>query len=160
MGDFAMGTLDDRIADDLVIREASTPEDFARATALIEGYPEDQPHEDDSRRYAGCPGSQRVHWVAELDGEILGCASVVYDRSRVWVSAMVVDPAFRGLGVGTMLMAWAEHLGKLNRLSHVTVPCFRYSDAAKICEHWGMERSPNPMISQDGRQADLWLRWL
>ena len=90
----------DRVADDLVIREASTPEDFAWATALIEGYPEDQPHEDDSRRYAGCPGSQRVHWVAELDGEILGCASVVYDRSRVWVSwrlsgssASAADPA-------------------------------------------------------------------
>lgn len=51
-------------------------------------------------------------WVAELDGEVIGCA-VSRNRELMWLlSSFAVLPAHQGRGVGTHLLAAAMHHGR------------------------------------------------
>src|SRR3984893_16518010 len=51
-------------------------------------------------------------FVAELDGEVCGTATTIsYEERFAWVGMVLVDPEFRGRGVGAKLLARAiEHL--------------------------------------------------
>lgn len=46
--------------------------------------------------------------VLELDGRVVGSVMVGYEGHRGWVNYLAVDPARRGEGLGTLLMAEAE----------------------------------------------------
>lgn len=65
-------------------------------------------------------------FVAELDGEVCGTAATIsYEERFAWVGMVLVDPEFRGRGVGTKLLARAiEHLdaGKISTVKLDATP--------------------------------------
>jgi len=99
---------------DLTIRDAS-PEDARALTRLIEqlGYPASD--EAVARRVERLTASEADRLVvAELDGEIVGLASVhvslavEYDEPAAKLSAVAVDKAHRRRGIGEALVAAME----------------------------------------------------
>lgn len=51
-------------------------------------------------------------WVADVDGEVVGCA-VSRERELMWIlSSFAVDAGHRGQGIGTQLLAAALHHGR------------------------------------------------
>lgn len=51
-------------------------------------------------------------WVADVDGEVVGCA-VSRERELMWIlSSFAVDADHRGQGIGTQLLAAALHHGR------------------------------------------------
>ena len=147
------------IMDTATVRLA-TCGDYEEMARIVGEYPEDHPPDDDSRRYAGCQESQRIWWVAESEGVILGLAMVTVDRSRLWVNALLVRSAYRNLGIGSMLMAWVEDTAERLQLGHVVVPCLVRSESEAVLKKWHYEPNEAHMICSDGRAATLWLKWM
>jgi predicted N-acetyltransferase YhbS len=70
--------------------------------------------ESDWRRFlenspAGC-------FVAEIDDQVVGTAATIcYENRFSWIGMVLVDPEFRGMGIGTKLLHKAiEHLDRMN----------------------------------------------
>ena len=65
-------------------------------------------------------------FVAELDGEVCGTATTIsYEGRFAWVGMVLVDPEFRGRGLGAKLLARAiEHLdaGKVSTIKLDSTP--------------------------------------
>lgn len=57
-------------------------------------------------------GSPRGCFVAEVDGKVVGtAATIVYEQRFAWIGMVLVDPEFRGRGIGTRLLRKTiEHL--------------------------------------------------
>jgi GNAT superfamily N-acetyltransferase len=59
-------------------------------------------------------------FVAELDGEVCGTAtSISYEERFAWVGMVLVDPKFRGRGVGTKLLARAIEYLDAHKISTI-----------------------------------------
>ena len=56
--------------------------------------------------------SPRGCFVAEVDGHVVGtAATIVYEERFAWIGMVLVDPEYRGRGIGTRLLLQAiEHL--------------------------------------------------
>lgn len=65
-------------------------------------------------------------FVAEFDGKVCGTATTIsYEERFAWVGMVLVDPEFRGRGVGTKLLVRAiEHLdaGKISTIKLDATP--------------------------------------
>lgn len=65
-------------------------------------------------------------FVAELDGEVCGTVTTIsYEERFAWVGMVLVDPEFRGRGIGAKLLARAiEHLdaGKISTIKLDATP--------------------------------------
>jgi len=60
-------------------------------------------------------------FLAEWDGQVAGTvATIVYEQRFAWVSMVLVDPTFRGKGIGTALLVQA-----LEYLDAKRVPCVK-----------------------------------
>lgn len=55
-------------------------------------------------------------WIAEADGEALACVALARMDGYGEVKSLFVDPAARGRGVGTALMAALEHRARASGL--------------------------------------------
>jgi GNAT superfamily N-acetyltransferase len=63
---------------------------------------------------AGC-------FVAELDGEVRGTAATIsFEKRFAWVGMVLVDPAYRGRGIGTRLLEQT-----IEYLDGVGIPCIK-----------------------------------
>jgi GNAT superfamily N-acetyltransferase len=96
----------------------ATPRDAARIAALLtdEGYPAGD--SDIAARLARFAGPAAGVIVAESGGEVLGFVATVIlprfeqDGSFVRIVALVVDPGVRERGLGRLLIAEAERVGR------------------------------------------------
>ena len=59
--------------------------------------------------------SPRGCFAAEVDGEVVGtAATMVYEQRFAWIGMVLVDPEFRGQGIGTCLLRKTiEHLDEI-----------------------------------------------
>lgn len=59
--------------------------------------------------------SPRGCFAAEVDGEVVGtAATIVYEQRFAWIGMVLVDPEFRGRGIGTCLLRKTiEHLDEI-----------------------------------------------
>ena len=59
--------------------------------------------------------SPRGCFAAEVDGKVVGtAATIVYEQRFAWIGMVLVDPGFRGRGIGTRLLRKAvEHLDEI-----------------------------------------------
>jgi GNAT superfamily N-acetyltransferase len=59
--------------------------------------------------------SPRGCFAAEVDGEVVGtAATIVYEQRFAWIGMVLVDPEFRGRGIGTRLLEkTVEHLDEI-----------------------------------------------
>jgi len=124
------------IETDVALRPA-TPADAARIAELFteEGYPAGASAvESRLARFDG-PDSQVI--VADHDGEILGfialhvIARFEHDDAFVRIVALVVDPGVRDRGIGRVLMAEAERIGRERSAAFVEVTAGHHRPAAR-----------------------------
>ncbi len=95
---------------------------------------------------AGC-------FVAELDGRVCGTATtIVYEGRFAWIGMVLVDPEYRGRGIGTRLLAKAiEHLdaARVPTLKLDATPQGKpiYAKLGFVSEYeierWALERRPD-----------------
>src|SRR5205814_881881 len=100
---------------------------------------------------AGC-------FVAELDGRVCGTATtIVYEGRFAWIGMVLVDPEYRGRGIGTRLLAKAiEHLdaARVPTLKLDATPQGKpiYAKLGFVSEYeverWTLERRPD--LAGDG----------
>lgn len=59
--------------------------------------------------------SPRGCFAAEVDGKVIGtAATIVYEQRFAWIGMVLVDPEFRGRGIGTRLLRkTVEHLDEI-----------------------------------------------
>jgi len=109
-------------------------------------------------------GDAEGSFVVELDGAIRGtAATIVYGGRFAWVGMVLVDPEYRGRGIGTRLLERCiEHLDSLR------VPCIKLDATplgkpvyAKLgfateyeLERWTLKRTDSD--SADGKQTADW----
>ena len=124
------------IETDVALRPA-TPADAARIAELFteEGYPAGASAvESRLARFDG-PDSQVI--VADHDGEILGfialhvIARFEHDDAFVRIVALVVDPGVRDRGIGRVLMAEAERIGRAREAAFVEITAGHHRPAAR-----------------------------
>ena len=124
------------IETDVALRPA-TPADAARIAELFteEGYPAGASAvESRLARFDG-PDSQVI--VADHDGEILGFIALhviprfEHDDSFVRIVALVVDSAVRDRGIGRVLMAEAERIGRAREAAFVEITAGHHRPAAR-----------------------------
>lgn len=103
-------------------------------------------------------------FVAEVDGVVRGTsATIVYGGRFAWVGMVLVDPEFRGQGIGTTLLEKC-----LEYLDSLQVPCIKL-DATPLgkpvyekvgflteyeLERWTLNRAASG--SADGKQTENW----
>jgi len=64
--------------------------------------------------------AREAAWIAEVDGEPAGCVfCVAKDETTAQLRILLVDPAFRGLGIGSRLVA--ECLGFATRAGYRSI---------------------------------------
>jgi aminoglycoside 2'-N-acetyltransferase I len=101
--------------DRLRLRRLSTPELTSSETAAIRALMHDAFGTDDEERFSDDDWQHAlggVHFVLELDGEIVAHAAVVERQIRVgdhafrtgYVEAVATDPARQGVGLGSIVM--------------------------------------------------------
>ena len=98
--------------------------------------------------------SPRGCFVAETDGEVVGTAATIsYEGRFAWIGMVLVDPARRGLGIGTDLLKQA-----IQYLDGVCIPSIKldatpqgkplYQKLGFVCEYeierWQWQRAPAP----------------
>ena len=79
-------------------------------------------------------------WVAVLDHAIVGTASTVANKAGLYIRGMAVLPAFRGRGIGRLLMEHIEQYAMakgFQRMFLSTTP--EMSAAIRFYEHFGFE---------------------
>jgi GNAT superfamily N-acetyltransferase len=102
-------------------------------------------------------------FVAELDGQVRGtAATIAFENRFAWVGMVLVDPAYRGRGIGTKLLEQA-----IEYLDAQRIPCIKldatpqgkplyekigFSPEYEI-ERWILRRSPVPVteLSESGQ---------
>ncbi len=99
-------------------------------------------------------------FVAEVDGEVRGTvASIVYEKRFAWVGMVLVDPEYRGKGLGTRLLQIAMEF-----LQNAKIACIKldatpqgkpiYEKLGFECEYeierWVLKRAPQ-MTSQNDK---------
>jgi len=109
-------------------------------------------------------GDAEGSFVVELDGAIRGtAATIVYGGRFAWVGMVLVDPEYRGRGIGTRLLERCiEHLDSLR------VPCIKL-DATPLgkpvyeklgfaveyeLERWTLKRTDSDLAG--GTKAEAW----
>ncbi|HMC73739.1 MAG TPA: GNAT family N-acetyltransferase, partial [Terriglobales bacterium] len=74
---------------------------------------------DDWKRFM--KASPEGCFVAELDGEVRGTVTTIcFEHRFAWVGMVLVDPEYRGEGMGTRLLEMA-----INYLDSVRIPCIK-----------------------------------
>jgi GNAT superfamily N-acetyltransferase len=107
--------------------------------------------EEDWRRFLG--SSERGCMVAEVDGQVRGTvATIIYDHRFAWVGMVLVDPEYRGKGLGTNLLGAAiEYLqdAKVPTVKLDATPLGKpiYEKLGFQCEYeierWVLKRTPS-----------------
>ena len=92
--------------------------------------------EEDWQRFLGA--NPDGCFVAEWNGQVAGTVTtIIYGNVLAWIGMVLVDPQFRGRGIGTALLAKAlDHLGALR------VPCVKLDatpEGRPIYEHQGFQ---------------------
>ncbi len=100
------GAPDTRVADVRLRRAVST--DLPLLVALEASFPGDRLRSAELARYVRAADVDV--WVAEIDGEIIADAIVVYRRGfgAARLASLVVDPRYRGRGIAARLMRHLE----------------------------------------------------
>ncbi|HEY6057115.1 MAG TPA: GNAT family N-acetyltransferase [Candidatus Limnocylindrales bacterium] len=117
-GGAAPSTIDAMIEEAAVTLRPAAPSDAQRIAALFtdEGYPAGASDILTRLERFASPASTVV--VADLDGEVLGFVAVhliprfEHGDSIARIVALVVDPDVRARGIGHLLMAEAERIGR------------------------------------------------
>ena len=119
-------------------------------------------------------------WIAEMDGENVGCVMLVKDSDEVArLRLLLVDPKARGLGLGTRLVdecikfARAADYKKITLWTHSCLTAARHTyekagftltssekkhsfGADVVAEYWDLDLSPSPrMRGEGGEQRQL-----
>jgi GNAT superfamily N-acetyltransferase len=132
---------------DIALRPA-TPADAERIAALFteEGYPAGASAIES--RLARFEGPDSTVIVADHDGEILGFIALhvvprfEHDDSFVRIVALVVDSTVRERGVGRVLMAEAERIGRDHAAAFVEITAGHHRPAARhLYESLGYDAS-------------------
>ena len=99
-------------------------------------------------------------FVAELDGKVCGTAATISFENRfAWVGMVLVDPAFRGRGIGTRLLEQTIEYLDAQRIACIKLdatPQGRpiYEKLGFVPEYeierWTLRRSPVQMIERSG----------
>jgi GNAT superfamily N-acetyltransferase len=82
-------------------------------------------------------------WIAELDGKVVGSVVVVKQSKKVAkLRLLIVDPAARGLGIGTRLVDECAQFARRTGYRKMTLWTNSILDAARhIYENTGFERT-------------------
>ena len=103
-------------------------------------------------------------FAAEVDGVVRGTATtIVYGGRFAWVSMVLVDPEYRGRGIGTRLLERC-----IEYLDSIRVPCIKL-DATPLgkpiyeklgfkseyeIERWALNRKPEELAHRDRIEAE------
>jgi GNAT superfamily N-acetyltransferase len=95
-----------------------TPADIAAGMRLKDAAGWNQTVEDWQRFLQASPEGC---FVAEWNGQVAGTTTtIVYEDRFAWIGMVLVDPAFRGRGIGTALLVHA-----INHLDQRRIPCLK-----------------------------------
>ena len=96
-------------------------------------------------------------FVADTHGEVVGTAATIsYEARFAWIGMVLVDPAWRGKGIGTKLLEIAiEHLAGCGvptiKLDATPQGQPLYEKLGFVCEYeierWQLQRSPAPQAA-------------
>jgi GNAT superfamily N-acetyltransferase len=107
--------------------------------------------------------SERGCMVAEVDGQVRGTvATIIYDHRFAWVGMVLVDPEYRGKGLGTNLLEAA-----IQYLQEARVPTVKldatplgkpiYEKLGFQCEYeierWILKRTPGVALEAPGMEV-------
>lgn len=92
-------------------------------------------------------------WVAEADGEVVGCCGLeIYDDAGLLRSAVVV-PTLRGTGLGARLTEAVMDGARANGVQDLYLFTLH---AGEFFEHMGFEKCPLQDFSDAGKKSTQW----
>jgi GNAT superfamily N-acetyltransferase len=94
----------------------------------------------------GAPADERVvHLVAEVDGEPIGSAILTpYGDGEIKLSKLFLKPEFRGLGLGSEMLARSEDAARERGYRRISLGTRAlYVEAVRLYERRGWTRGPD-----------------